>query len=173
MNLFLTVALLSGLDLFFVKDSPNLLARVEPAGQAQAIIIKYSFSGADWKSVLAEPAGQYYDAVIAPPESLNVVGLFFEDDNGRVYDNSGMLYIYEVRKSPKMLIAISINDIETVLKQARKKIVLKKHVDEALALLDYAAELLADIPFIKGSELEIKKDILASELNELRALSGR
>jgi uncharacterized protein HemX len=67
-----------------------------------------------------------------------------------------------------MLMPFSMDIIEPLLKQARKKIDAQKHVDEAIALLDYVDAILRALPFKKGSDLEIKKPIFESEANELR-----
>ena len=67
-----------------------------------------------------------------------------------------------------MLLPFSVVDLETVLKQARKKIVSHSHVDEAIILLDYLEGMLKVMPFIKGSDAEFRKNTMLSEIAELK-----
>jgi hypothetical protein len=167
MNILLTLALFSGLDLFFLKDSPNLLARILPEVPTDQITLFYSFRGTTWDTVNLTDIGKYVDAVIVPPESLRVVGLYAVYGN-TVDDNKGNLYLFEVKRSPKMLMPISLSELETMLKQARKKITSGIHADEGVALLDYILEIASVMPCIKGSPLETNKLILQSEAAELK-----
>lgn len=173
MSLLLAVALFTGVDLYFLKDSPNLLVRVVPPALVDNIVLYYTFSGEKWDSVSVQGTGKYFDAVIIPPETLNIVGVYFisyANKIGDVDNNQGNLYLYEVKKSPRMLMPFSIADLEIVLKQARKKIVARHHVDEAITLLDYVEGMLKIMPFINGSNIELKKKLLETEVNDLRKM---
>jgi len=173
MNTLLTVALFSSVNLYFLKDSPNLLARITPEVQTDVITFYYSFSREDWNSRTMQSSDGYFDAVMVPPESLNVVGIYYTYEYNtmvRADDNKGMFYLFEVRKSPKMLMPFTMDDLDVILKQARKKITSQKHIDEAIALLDYVAGMLRVLPFKKDSSLDIRKKILESEVSDLRKL---
>jgi len=175
MNILLAVSLFTSVNMYFLKNSQDLLVRVIPPQGVYEIVLYYSFSGDDWHSrTLQSNEGMNFDAAITPPESLSMVGVYYTyyDANSVAVtdDNKGMLYLYEIKKSPRMLMPFSMDIIEPLLKQARKKITAQKHVDEAIALLDYVDAILKVLPFKKGSELEIKKPILEAEANELRQL---
>ncbi|HEX7321285.1 MAG TPA: hypothetical protein VF399_13125 [bacterium] len=172
MNILLAVSLFTSVNLYFLKNSQDLLVRVIPPEGVYEIVLYYSFSGDDWHSRTVQSyEGMNFDAAITPPESLSMIGVYYTYDVNSVIntdDNKGMLYLYEVKKSPRMLMPFSMDIVEPMLKQARKKIDAQKHVDEAIALLDYVDAILRVLPFRKGSDLEIKKPILEAEANELR-----
>jgi hypothetical protein len=165
----LTIAVIGQLNLFFLKNSENLLVRIKPEAGVQQVILYYSFMSSNWDSVNAQAFNTYFDAVITPPETINTIGLYFKQDN-RVNDNNGALYIFEVKKSPRMIMPLSLNYLETIVKQARKKIINHIHIDEAITLIDYAEKILKSFPFIKGTDQEIKVNILLSEVNELKRM---
>jgi hypothetical protein len=174
MNILLAVSLFTSVNVYFLKNSQDLLVRVIPPQGVYEIVLYYSFSGEDWHSRTVQSyEGMNFDAAVTPPESLSMIGVYYTYDVNTVIntdDNKGMLYLYEVKRSPRMLMPFSMDIIEPLLKQARKKINAQKHVDEAIALLDYVDGLLRVLPFKKGSDLEIKKQILEAEAKELRQL---
>lgn len=176
MNILLAVSLFTSVNMYFLKNSQDLLVRVIPPQGVSEIVLYYSFSGEDWHSrTVYSNEGMNFDAAITPPESLSMIGVYYTyayDASGAITtdDNKGMLYLYEVMKSPRMLMPFSLDVIEHSLKQARKKIGAQKHVDEAIALLDYVDRILLVLPVKKGSNLEIKKPILQAESSELRLL---
>jgi len=167
MNVLLTIAVFSGMNLFFLKGSPNLLVRITPVTPTQEVTLFYSFRGSDWDTMYFVDIGQTVDAVITTPESLRVVGLYAVYGN-TVDDNKKNLYLYEVKRSPKMLMPFSLIDLEAMLKQARKKIVSGVHVDEGVALLDYILEIAPFVPYIKDSEMEATKQRIQGEAAELK-----
>jgi len=173
MNLILAIIIFTGLDLYFLKDSPDLLVRVVPEDQVEQLTLYYSFSGSDWDSMVIKKEGRFFDTGLVSPETLRVVGLYCIYDNGKVDDNDGALYLYEVKKFPRMLMPFSIADLEIMLKQARKKIVSGTHIDEAITLLDYIDEMLGVLPVIENSPQETQRNILQLEVNSLREQIGR
>jgi hypothetical protein len=168
MNILLALALVSGLDVYFLKDSPNLVVRIFPDIKTEYITIYYSFSGTNWDSTVVEEQGQFFDAVLKSPDTVNVVGVYFMYDNDKVDDNNGALYLYEINIFPRLLMPFSIDDLETMIAQARKKIVSRVHVDEGITLLDYIERMLKVIPVIEGSSNQVKRDILSVDVKELR-----
>lgn len=168
MNLLLAIALCSGLDLYFVKDSPNLIARIVPEVMANQVTLLYSFKATDWDTMTLIVNDRYLDAVIVPPESAKVIGLYCVYDNGSRDDNKGKLYIYEMKRSPRFLMPFSVADLETMLASARKKILSGTHADEGLALVDYILEVAPLVPCLPGSDQEMKIKILQSEAAELK-----
>ncbi len=171
MNL-LVIPLIAQLNLYFLKDSPNLLVRIKPEIPAQQIILYYSFGNEKWDSVIARSYTTHFDAVVAAPDTINAVGFYFLSD-GNLNNNKGNLYLFEVKKSPRMILPLSIEYLETMLKQARKKITSQTHMDEGITLVEYVDKILKTIPYLKGSELDLKRHLLMSEVNELRTLTGR
>jgi len=172
MNVLLTIALFSGMNLFFLKDSPNLLVRITPVVTTQQVTLFYSFRGTDWDTMNLTDVGTYVDAVIVPPEPLRVVGLYAVYGN-TIDDNKKNLYLFEIKRSPKMLMPFTLTDLDAMLKQARKKVLSGVHADEGVALLDYLLEIAPLIPCIKGSEQETNKLLLQSEAAALKIQAGK
>ena len=172
MNLLMAIVLFTGLDLYFLKDSPDLLIRVFPEIQTEQITIYYSFSGANWHSIETRKVGKFFDAIITPAEGLDIVGFYFIYDKGEIDDNDDKLYLYEVKKSPRMIMPISFSDLEIILSQARGKIDSNEHIDEAIQLLDYVGNTLIFIPIIKDGPSELKKNELQTEVENLRKQIG-
>ena len=168
MNLLLALAIFADMDLYFLKDSPNLLARVMPAAEVENATFYYSFSVANWDSLAVRKIGQVFDAVITPPEELNVVGVYCSYGDGQVDDNEGMLYLFEVKRAPRMIMPFSLVEMETILSQAKKKIEAKEHVDEAIQLLDYVGGILQIVPMIPDRTSMLKRDALQTEVESLR-----
>jgi len=171
MNLLL-ISLITQLNLYFLKDSPNLLVRIKVENYVQQIILYYSFGDAKWDSVIAQSYTTHFDAVIAAPDTINAIGFYFLSD-GKLNNNNGNLYLFEVKKSPRMILPLSIDYLETMLTQARKKIKSQIHTDEGIALLEYLEKTLKMIPYLKGSELDTRINLLMSEVKELKALVTR
>ncbi len=168
MNLLLAIALCSGLDLYFVKDSPNLIVRIVPEVTANQITLLYSYKAADWDTMSLLVNDRFIDAVLAPPESLKVIGLYYLYDNGTRDDNKGKLYLYEIKRSPRFLMPFSVADLETMLASAKKKILSGTHADEGMVLVDYILEVAPLVPYLPGTEQETKITILQSEAAELK-----
>ncbi|MEO0141764.1 MAG: hypothetical protein ABIL70_04685 [candidate division WOR-3 bacterium] len=168
MNTLIWLILISGMNLYFLRNSSDLLVRYFPTRSTQQVFIYYSFCNAQWDSAQVQSGGDFFDLVISPPENLRLVGVYVKYPEGDIDDNQGMLYLYEVKKSPRMLLPFSIKALEKVLTQARKKIINQRHIDEAVALLNYAEGMLEVLPYIKGSPLEMEKEIMKSEIAGLK-----
>jgi hypothetical protein len=173
MNFLLVIVITCGLDVYFLKDSPDLLVRVVPEYQVEQLTLHYSFSGTLWGSMPVEQKGVFFDAVIKTPLDARIVGLYAVYGDGHMDDDDGQPYLYELSIYPRMLMAFSANDLEVVIAQARRKIVTNTHVDEAIALLEYVGGILKDLPVIPDSPGEAKKNIMQSEVDKLKAQVGR
>lgn len=168
MNILLAIIIFSGLDVYFLKGTTNLLVRIVPEEQIEQLTLYYSFSGTSWDSMVVKKEGKFLDAGIATPETMRVIGLYCIYDNGTVDDKDGTPYLYEVKKFPKMLMPFSMVDLEVILKQARKKITSGTHIDEAITLLDYVDEMLRVLPVLENSPGETQRNILEMEVSALR-----
>lgn len=167
MNMFIIIALISGVDLFFVENSSDLLVKVSPSIEAQSIELCFSYNTTKWDTVHTTHEQEKFSAVIHPPESLKVIGLYCLYDNNAVDDNAGQLYLFEVSYSPRFIYRISLDHLSTMLAQAKKKVVSKTHVDEAVFLLDYVRSIISVMPYISGSNNEFEIHTLQSELNTI------
>lgn len=165
----ITIMLVANLNLYFLKDSPNLLVRISLKENATSLTLYYSFKSEKWDSTEAHFFTTHFDAVIVPPETISIVGFYYKY-NGQIDDNNGALYLFEVKKSPRMIMPFSLNYLETVLKQARKKIINRTHLDEAITLIDYVEKTLNTIPYKKGTAQELKITVLISEVAELKEM---
>lgn len=172
MNILLVLVLLGGMDLYFLKDSSDLLLRIIPETQTEQISLYYSFSDTNWDSVVVKQRGKFFDAVITPPVNLDIVGFYAIYDNGDVDDNNGYLYLYEVKRSPRMIMPISMAELETILSQAEMKITANVDIDEAITLLNYVENTLVFLPVVRNSSNEVKKNMLLAEVENLREQIG-
>lgn len=168
----ITIIMVANLKLYFLKDSPHLLVRISPEKSANSLTLYYSFGGTKWDSTDAHFVTTHFDAVIVPPETISIVGFYYKY-NGQIDDNNGAFYIFEVKKSPRMIMPLSLNYLETILKQARKKIISRMYLDEAITIIDYVEKTLNNITYKKGSEQELKINVLLSEAAELREMVAR
>lgn len=173
MNLLMAGLVFCGLDVYFVKDSPDLLVRIIPRQQVEQVTLKYSFSGEVWGSTAVERMGQFFEATLQTPPDARIVGLFAIYDDGTVDDKDGQPFLYEVSTSPRMLMPFSIADLEVVIGQADSKITRRTHVDEAIMLLDYAAGILNVLPVVPDSPAAARKATLQAEVARLRQAVGR
>jgi hypothetical protein len=173
MNLVLALTIFCGIDVYFLKDSPDLLVRVIPEHQIEQLTLHYCFEGTLWGSRVVKQEGQFFDAVIKTPLDARMVGLYAVYSDGKIDDDQGKPCLYELSIYPRMLMPFKISDLEVVIAQARKKIVTDTHVDEAIALLDYVDSILKVLPVIADSQGESKKRILQVEVARLREQVGR
>ncbi len=173
MNLLLAIAIFCGVDVYFLKDSPDLLVRFIPEHQIEQLTLHYSFEGSLWGSKVVRKEGQFFDAVIRTPLDARIVGIYAVYVDGTVDDDEGQPYLYELSIYPRMLMPFFLSDLEVVVAQARKKIATNTHVDEAIALLDYVDGILRVLPVIADSQGESKKNILRVEVKRLKAQIGR
>lgn len=167
MNALLIFALFTGLDLYFLENSPDLLVRIVPEIESENVMLYYCFSGTEWDSVLLEQRGRFVDATLQTPENISVIGLYARYADGIIDDDNGEPYLYEVKLFPKMLMPFSLVHLEIMTEQARKKIISGVHVDEAITVLAYVREMLNVVPVIKGSSAELKRNLLDIEVNKL------
>lgn len=174
MNTILIFSLLAGVNIYYVKDSPDILVRIAVPRQDQDITLYYSFSKTDWDSVGIERKGEIFETRLKSPdiELLKVIGIYFVYADGTKDDNNGALYLYELSIYPRLIMPFALKDFDTMVEQARKKIVTKTHVSEAIRLLDYMANLLPVVPYIKGTSNEAEKDRLLIEVEDLRRRVG-
>lgn len=173
MNLLMAVMIFCGVDVYFLKDSPDLLVRLTPESQIEHLTLHYCFEGSLWGSRVVKKEGQFFDAIIKTPLDARIVGIYAIYDDGTIDDNRGQFYLYELSIYPRMLMPFSVSDLEVVIAQARKKIITNTHVDEAIALLDYVNEILRVLPVIADSPGESKKNILQAEVDKLKTQVGR
>lgn len=168
MNTLFSLLVFASLQLFFVKDSPDLIIRIIPSIDVQYGTIYYSFKGTDWDTIRIREADGMLQGLIKAPAAPEVIGLYCRYDNGAIDDNNGHLYLYEVKASPRMLMPFSFDALEVMLKQARKKIITRTHIDEAITLLDYIERMLEVVPFIENSPDAAQREILQIETQSLR-----
>jgi hypothetical protein len=168
--MFMIIVLISGVELYFVENSSDLLVKVSPSIETQQVAVCYSFHSTTWDTIAATWDQNKYTAVIHTPDSLKVIGMYCLYDNATIDDNNGKLYLYEVSTSPRFLSRISLENLGTMLAQAKKKVLSKTHVDEAMLVLEYVRSILGAVPYIVGSAQELQKETLQSELNTINQL---
>ncbi len=175
MNTVLIFAIISGVNLCYVKDSPDLLVRITSEIQVENLILYYSFSGVDWDSVVVGRKGGLFETQLKSPDIqlIKVIGFYFTYMNGETDDNNGGLYLYELSIYPRILMPFSLKDFEVVIKQARKKIVSHTHVSEAVRLLDYVGDILQVVPYIKDAQSESERNRLLIEVEDLKSKISR
>jgi len=173
MNLVLALVMFCGLDVYFLKDSPDLLIRIVPENEVGQLTLYYGFSDTLWGSQVVQKQGRFFDATIKTPLDARIVGLYVVYEDGKLDDKDGQPYMYELSIYPRMLMPFSVADLEVVIAQAEKKIVSKTHVDEAIMLLDYVGGILGVLPVVPESPGEARKNTLQAEVDRLKVLVGR
>lgn len=173
MNLLYILAFFSSVNLVFMKDSPDVMVRVVPETDVAEITVYYSFSGNVWGSTTVQKTDGTFDATLKSPDDVKVVGIYVVYDNNYRDDNDGNLYLYEVSIFPRFLMPITIQDLEVMLEQARKKISSGVHVSEAVRLLDYLDVMLPVLPFIENAPSAVKRETLIQEVTALRQQIGQ
>ncbi len=168
----LLLLIIGQLSLYFLKNSPDLLVRIKPEIPTQEVILYYNFGNTKWDSTSARSYITYFDAIIPLPETSDVAGFYFLTD-GRVNNNKGELFLFEIKKSPRSILPLSLDYLDLMLQQARKKVINRIYIDEAIALIDYVERTLKMVPYLKGSEGELKINLLKNEINELKSLLER
>jgi hypothetical protein len=172
-NVILVITLFTGLDLYFLENSYDLLVRVLPEMQSDSLVLYYSFAGTEWDSVVVQRQGRFFDATLSTPANVRVAGFYAVYDNDVVDADNGEPYLYEVRLSPKMLMPFSMVDLEIMLGQAKKKVTLGQHISEAITVLAYVNEMLAVVPVKEASPAEVKRNFLQTEVNRLNTQLGQ
>lgn len=175
MNMILIFALTASVNLCFVKDSPDLLVKIASERQDQYLTLYYSYSKTDWDSVVVKRNGSLFQTRLKSPDVqlLKVIGIYFVYADGAKDDNNGALYLYEISIFPRLLMPFSLKDFGIMVEQARKKIVSKTHVSEAIRLLDYMGNLLPVVPYIKGTQSDFDRERLLVEVEDLNNKIGR
>jgi hypothetical protein len=175
MNTILLIALMSSVNLYYVKDSPDILVRITSQRQDQYLTLYYSFSKASWDSVVIERKGEMFEARLKSPDIqlLKVIGIYFVYADGAKDDNNSGLYLYELSIYPRLIMPFSLEDLGIMVEQARKKIVSRTHISEAIRLLDYLANILPVVPYIKGTQSESERDRLLIEVEDLKSKVGK
>lgn len=172
MHTLLILLLITRIDLFFMKDTTNVLLWVTPDDQQNAYVVCYNCNGTRWDSVTAD-AGSSSSLTIVPPADAVVIGAYIRYAQGTTEPPDGEPRLYEVKRHPRMLMPLSLGDLEKILTQARAKVARGKHVDEAVILLDYLLGIVPRIPTIPGSTHAARLLILEQGIAELRAQLGR
>jgi hypothetical protein len=172
MNLLCILALFSSVNLVFMKDSPDVMVRVIPEINVEEITIHYSFSGNQWGTTTVQRTDGTFDATLKTPDDVRVVGIYVVYGNNYRDDNDGNLYLYEVSIFPRFLMPISLQDLEVMLEQARKKISSGVHVSEAIRLLDYLDVMLPVLPYVENTPAAAKREILMKDVTLLKQQAG-
>lgn len=165
--------LFSSVNLVFMKDSPDVMVRVVPETEIAEVTVFYSFSGNLWGSVTVQKTDGAFDTKLKTPDDVKVVGIYVVYDNDYRDDNDGNLYLYEVSVFPRFLMPITLQDLEVMLEQARKKISSGVHVSEAIRLLDYLDGMLPVLPYIENTPAATKRETIQSEVGSLRQRIGQ
>jgi len=175
MNIILMFALITGVNLYYVKDSPDLLVRITSETQVENLTLYYSFSRTDWDSVVVERKGRLFETKLKSPDIqlLKVIGLYFTYTNGETDDNNGGLYLYELSIYPRILMPFSLEDFEVMVEQARKKILSHTHISEAVRLLSYMGDMLQVVPYVKDEQSESDRNRLLIEVEDLKSKISR
>jgi hypothetical protein len=173
MNFVCILALFSSVNLVFMKDSPDVMVRVVPETDVNEVTIYYSFSEDLWGSLTVQKIDGAFDAKLKSPDDVKVVGIYVVYDNEYRDDNDGNLYLYEVSIFPRFLMPITLQDLEVMLEQARKKITSGVHVSEAIRLLDYLDVMLPVLPYIENTPAAAKRESLFQDVTLLKQQVGK
>ncbi len=170
MNIMMLLLLCSRLEIFFLKDSPDLMVRITPEVRTDRVQLYYSFRAADWDTMSLSAGNNIFEARIKTPENYKLLGAYFAYPDGAIDNNKGDLYLYEISIFPRMIFAFSLAQMEVMVEQAKNKILKRTHVDEAVMLLNYVEEILDELPYVENTMIELNKNIIKSNVENLRQM---
>ena len=158
------------LELFFLKDSPDLMVRITSEVKSDRVQLYYSFKGTDWDTMNLSANNNVFEARIKAPDKFKLIGAYFAYPDGVIDDNKGELYLHEISISPRMILPFSLSQLEVMVDQAKSKIAKHTHVDEAVMLLDYVDEMLGELPYVENTMIELNRNIIRSNIENLRQI---
>ncbi len=170
MNTIMLLLLCTRVDLFFMKDSPDLIMRIAPSTRCETIQLIYSFKGNQWDTLNLTADNNIFETRIKTPDEIKLLGAYFIYPDGVIDDNKGAFYMYEVSTFPRMILPFSLSQLEVMVEQAQNKIVKQVHVDEGVMLLNYADELLEELPYIENTTYELNKNKIKSDIQGIRQI---
>lgn len=170
MNTVMLLLMCTSLEVFFLKDSPDLMVRIVPDAKSELIQLHYSFKGTSWDTMNLLVNNGIFEGRIRFPEDIKIFGAYFVYPDGRIDDNKGDLYLYEISTFPRMILPFSIAQLEKMVNQAKNKIAKRTHVDEAVMLLDYVGDMIDVLPYIENTMTELNRNVIKANLENLRKI---
>lgn len=148
MNFIMAAIIFAVPSLFFLKGKNEVIVKYEPGQQANQYTIAYAKNSRPWEEALMKRAGNWFYHTVPYDSATKAIAIYFK--SGTILDdNTGMLYLYEVKLSPRMLFPVSLKQLDRMLKVADTKLAsqLTRHdVSEAMTSIDYVIEVLNLMP---------------------------
>jgi hypothetical protein len=170
MNALMLMLLCTRLELFFLKDSPDLMVRIMPDAASERIQLCYSFKSTAWDTMNLSANNNIFEARISTPDDVKLLGAYFIYPDGVIDDNNGGLYLYEISIFPRMILPFSLAQLEKMVDQAKNKVAKRRHLDEAVMLLDYVDAVIEQLPYVENTMIELNKNIIKSNIEDLRRI---
>ncbi len=148
MNLIFAALIFAGTNLFFLKGKNELVVKYVPTTPQNQYTSVYARNNGPWEEVIMRRSANWFYYIVPYDSTIKLLSIYFKS-GATVDDNSGSLYLYEVKLSPRMIFAISLKQLDQMLKSADAKLLSKttKHDEsEATTSINYAMEILNLIP---------------------------
>ena len=148
MNLLLTIALVAGPSIFFFKGRSEVIVKYVPAVAAGQYTVVVAKNDSPWEEVSLKRSANWFYHVVAYDSTIRALACYFRSGT-IVDDNFGMLYLYEIKTNPRMIMPLSVKQLDIMLKTADAKLQARAtahDVSEAMTLIAYVSELLNSIP---------------------------
>jgi len=144
----LAVVILAGPSLFFFKGKNELVIKYVPgvaAGQYTVVVAK---NDSPWEETSMKRSGSWLYHLVGYDSTIRSVACYFRSGT-MVDDNFGMLYLYEVKTTPRMILPVSTKRLDVMLKTADAKLqrrATRHDASEAITSINYVSEILNSIP---------------------------
>jgi hypothetical protein len=148
MNMLVSLAILAGPSLFFFKGKGEVIVKYVPTIAASQYTVVVAKNDSPWEEASMRRSANWFYHLVAYDSTIRALACYFRSGT-IVDDNFGMLYLYEIKTNPRMIMPLSIKQLDVMLKTADAKLLSRatKHdVSEAMTLITYVSELLNLIP---------------------------
>ncbi|RKX71815.1 hypothetical protein DRP53_00030 [candidate division WOR-3 bacterium] len=143
MVILIALQLISGPEVYFHARANALVIRY-PVGP-ESVAVYYSLDGASWRGYWMARKGEFYESYIDLTNRPTILALIFRVGE-RIDDNSGDLYLYELRWQPRSILRIDFITLERMLLVAKAKLMEPDYRDEAGNILDYLDRIVSRLP---------------------------
>jgi hypothetical protein len=143
-----SVIMLAGPSLFFFKGKNELIVKYVPLLPQSQYTVVAARSNSPWEEAAMRRSANWFYHSVPFDSTIRAVACYFQS-GATVDDNFGMLYLYEVKLRPRMILPISLKQLDLMLKTADGKLASKatKHdYGEAMMAIGYVTEILNAIP---------------------------
>ncbi len=148
MNFVFATVIFATVNLYFFKGKNELIVQYVPTLEQNKYTLVHAKNGHPWEEINMKRSGNWFYQLIPYDSTIKTIAFYFKSGS-IIDDNAGLLYLYEVKLYPKMIFAVSLKQLEQMLRSAEKKLnaqTTKHDISEARTSIDYVREILNQIP---------------------------